>query len=117
VPETGEYSHVAVTMICTPDGRLSRYLDGVEYDPQTLRLALLEASEGKIGSPMEHFFLYCFHYDSATGKYGPSAFKLMRLGAAAMLFVVGGVLLVYWRRDVSRRQPALSGDGTTVEDS
>jgi protein SCO1/2 len=115
VPETGEYSHVAVTMICTPDGRLSRYLDGVEYDPQTLRLALLEASEGKIGSPMEHFFLYCFEYDATAGTYGPSAFKLMRLGAGAMVLVVGGVLAIYWRREYRRRGAATSSAGTTVE--
>lgn len=115
VPSTGEYSHVAVTMICTPDGRLSRYLDGVQYDPQTLRLALLEASEGKIGSPVDHFFLYCFQYDSATGKYGPSAFKLMRLGGATAVLVVGGVLLVFWRRDVSRRAPAAGDEEKTAE--
>jgi protein SCO1 len=115
VPTTGEYAHVAVTMICTPDGRLSRYLDGVQYDPQTLRLALLEASEGKIGSPVDHFFLYCFQYDSATGKYGPSAFKLMRLGGATAVLVVGGVLLMYWRRDVSRRAPATGDEETTGE--
>ena len=103
VPETGQYAHVAVTMICTPDGRLSRYLDGVEYDPQTLRMSLLEASEGKIGSPVDHLFLYCFQYDAASGKYGPSAFKLMRLGAGAMVLVVGGVLFVFWRREYRRR--------------
>ncbi len=102
VPETGEYSHVAVTMICTPDGRLSRYLNGVEYDPQTVRLSLLEAAEGKIGTPMEQFFLFCFQYDSTTGKYAPAAFKLMKFGAISIVLVVGGVLIVYWRRE-SRR--------------
>ena len=104
VPDTGEYAHAAVTMICTPDGRLSRYLDGVVYDPQTLRMSLLEASEGKIGSPVDHFFLYCFQYDASSGKYGPSAFKLMRVGAAAMVLVVGSVLLVYWRRESARKK-------------
>ncbi|MHB8862401.1 MAG: SCO family protein, partial [Pirellulaceae bacterium] len=112
VPETREYSHAAMTMICTPDGRLSRYLGGIEYDPQTLRMALLEASEGKIGSPMDHLFLFCFQYDSSSGKYGPSAFKLMRIGAAAMVVVVGGVLLVYWRRESGR-----TSQDTTVEAS
>ncbi len=98
-------------MICTPDGRLSRYLYGVEYDQQTLRLSLLEASEGKIGTPMEQLFLFCFQYDSARGKYGPSAFKLMRLGAVTMVCVVGGVLFVYWRRE-SREisQRGIGGD-------
>jgi protein SCO1 len=102
VPSTGEYAHSAVTMICTPDGRLSKYLYGVEYDPQTLRLSMLEASEGKIGSPMDQLLLFCFMYDPAAGKYGPSAMKLMRLGAVTMVLVVGGVLLVYWRRESGR---------------
>lgn len=99
VPETGEYSHAAVTMICTQDGRLSRYLYGVEYDPQTLRLSLLEAGEGKIGSPMEQLMLFCFQYDSSSGRYGPAAVKLMKLGAGAIVLVVGGVLFVFWRRE------------------
>jgi protein SCO1/2 len=99
VPKTGEYAHTAVTMICTPDGRLSRYLYGVEYDPQTLRLSLLEASQGKIGTPMEQLFLFCFQYDAASGRYGPSAFKLMRLGGILTVIGIGVVLLVYWRRE------------------
>jgi len=115
VPETGEYSHVAVTMICTPGGRLSRYLDGVKYDPQTLQLALLEASEGKIGTPMERFFLYCFEYDAAAGTYAPSAAKLMRLGAGLMVLVVGGVLGVYWRREYRRRGVAPGSGGIAGE--
>jgi protein SCO1/2 len=59
---------------------------------------------------VDHFFLYCFQYDASSGKYGPSAFKLMRMGAAAMVLVVGGVLLVYWRRESARKK-----HGTPVE--
>jgi protein SCO1/2 len=102
VPETGEYAHSAVTMICTPDGRMSRYLYGVEYNPQTLRLSLLEASEGKIGSTMDQLLLFCFQYDSTAGKYAPSALKLMKLGAISIVLVVGGVLVVFWRREATR---------------
>ena len=104
VPKTGEYAHTAVTMICTPDGRISRYLYGVEYDPQTIRLSLLEASQGKIGTPMEQLFLFCFQYDSASGRYGPSAFKLMRLGGILTVVTIGVLLLIYWRRE-SRKLP------------
>jgi len=99
IPETGEYAHAAVTIICTPDGRVSRYLYGVEYAPQTLRLALTEASEGRIGSTVDQLLLFCFHYDSAAGKYGPSALKLMRLGGILTVCVIGGLLLAYWRRE------------------
>ncbi len=110
VPETGEYAHTAVTMICTPDGRLSRYLYGVEYDQQTLRLSLLEAAQGKIGTSMEQFLLFCFHYDAAKGKYGPAAFNLMKLGALTTVLIVGGVLVVYWRRESGK-----SGKEESVE--
>ena len=105
VPETGEFAHAAATFVCTPAGRLSRYLYGVEYDPQTVRFALLEASEGKIGTTVDQLLLFCFHYDSASGKYGPSAFKLMRLGGIATVFAVGSVLLVYWRRERKDETP------------
>lgn len=103
---TGQYLHAAVTMICTPDGRVSRYLYGVEYNPQTLRLAMLEASEGKIGSTMDQLLLYCFAYDSTAGKYAPSAYKLMKLGAISIVFVVGGVLVVFWRRESRKENTA-----------
>lgn len=112
VPSTGEYAHSAVTMVCTPDGRLSRYLYGVEYDPQTLRLSMLEASQGKIGTSMDQLLLFCFMYDPASGKYGPSAMKLMRLGAVTMVLVVGGVLLVYWRRESGKGTGGGVGDNT-----
>jgi protein SCO1/2 len=108
VPKTGEYAHTAVTMICTPDGRLSRYLYGVEYDQQTLKMSLLEASQGKIGSPMDQLLLYCFQYDATSGKYGPSAFKLMQFGAVAMVLIVAGVLIVYWRRESAREMHKMS---------
>ncbi len=115
VPKTGEYAHTAVTMICTPDGRLSRYLYGVEYDPQTLRLSLLEASQGKIGTPMEQLFLYCFQYDSASGRYGPSAFKLMRLGGILTVVVLGALLLVYWRRESVKIAKERTGGSTMID--
>ncbi len=99
VPETGEYAHAAVTMICTPDGRLSRYLYDVQYDQQTLRLSLLEASQGQIGTSMDQFLLFCFHYDASRGKYAPAAFNLMKLGALSTVLIVGGVLVIYWRRE------------------
>jgi len=98
-PTTRQYAHAAVIMICTPDGRVSRYLGGIEYHPQTLRLALSEASEGKVGSVFDQILLYCFHYDAEAGRYGPAAVKLMRVGGVLTLVVLGGMLVVLWRRD------------------
>ncbi len=100
-----QYVHPAVLIVCTPDGRVSRYLGGVKFDPQTLRLALVEAGEGKAGSTFDQVLLYCFHYDETAGRYGPAALHLMQLAGGLSVVVLGGVLLVFWRRDVRRKAP------------
>ena len=110
--ETNQYLHMAATFICTPDGRVSRYLYGVEYDPQTLKLSLLEAAEGKIGSSMDRVVLYCFQYDAESGRYGPSAYNLMRLSGVLTVFVFGCLLLWYWRREARKLPPARSLEAT-----
>ena len=97
--EGQQYIHAAVTFILTPDGRLSRYLYGVEYDPQTLRLSLLEAADGRIGSTADQILLFCFHYDAEKGRYGPAAFRLMQLGGGATVLAVLGVIWVLRRRE------------------
>jgi len=102
LPDTEEYVHAAVLMICMPDGRVSRYVYKVDYDPQTLRLSLVEAAEGEVGSPMDQILLYCFHYDAGRGRYGLAAFNLMRLGGLATLVVLGSALTVWWVRDKRR---------------
>ncbi len=102
VEETGEFAHAAVTMILTPDGRVSRYLYGIGYDPQTLRLSLVEAADGKVGSTLDQFLLTCFHYDETKGRYGPAAVKIMRLGALVTVVLLGGALLMFWRGEARR---------------
>jgi protein SCO1/2 len=98
LPERREYSHVAVLMVCSPDGRVMRYLGGVNYDPNTLRLSLIEASEGKVGSTMDQILLYCFHYDPREGRYAPAAFRIMQLAGLLTVVVFGGVLSIHWLR-------------------
>lgn len=105
VTDTKEYAHPAVTIICTPDGKVSRYLYGIEYDPQTLKLSLMEAAEGKIGSTLDQMILYCFHYDAEKGRYGPAAVKIMRLGGAVAVVLLAGMVVFFWRRG-ERRSPA-----------
>jgi len=102
IPGTNDYAHVAALMICTPDGRVSQYLTGIEYDPQTLRLSMVEASEGRVGSAMDQILLYCFHYDAQKGRYGPAAYKLMRIGGVLTVMIFGAVLSVYWIRERRR---------------
>ncbi|MBM99315.1 MAG: SCO family protein [Planctomycetaceae bacterium] len=99
VPERKEYAHAAVVMVCTPSGTISRYLYGVNYPPQTLRLSLVEASEGKVGTTLDRVLLFCFHYDSATGRYTLVARRLLKIAAAITLFAISvGVIPAWWRR-------------------
>ncbi len=102
--EKDEYAHVAAAMILTPDGTVSRYLYDVEFKPQTLKLALLEATEGKIGSTMDQVLLFCYQYDATSGTYAPAAFRLMQIGAIAIVLFLGGGLLIYWIRESARRR-------------
>jgi protein SCO1/2 len=102
-PRTGQYAHASGIMLLTPDGRLARYFFGIEYAPRDLRLGLVEASEGRIGSPADRLFLFCFAYDPATGRYGATVMTVLRL--AAILTVVGLALLIFV---LGRRFPRLS---------
>jgi protein SCO1 len=101
-----QYFHVAVTFILTPDGRLSRYLYGVEYDPQTLRLAMVEAAGGKIGSTTDQILLFCYHYDAESGRYGPAAFRLMQLGGGLTILIGGGAIWILRRREKAKMRKA-----------
>lgn len=99
-PKTDQYAHASAIIIATPDGRLSRYFYGVEYAPRDVRLGLVEASQNKIGSPVDAALLFCFHYDPATGKYGAIAMNILR-GSAALFALIGGTfLLIVIRRDM-----------------
>jgi len=99
VEESGEYAHTAVDMICTPDGRLSRYLYGVQLDPTTVRLSLVESSSGKIGTPMDQVILFCFRYDPESGSYAAFARNLMKVGGGGIVVILAMFLLVMIRRE------------------
>ncbi len=101
--ETDQYGHAAVVMVATPEGRLGRYLYGVVFEPATLKLALLEASKGKIGSTWERFILYCYHYDAEQGRYAPAARSIMRVGGALTVLVLGFAVGGFWLRDRRHR--------------
>lgn len=105
VEKDKQYAHAAVIMICTPQGRMSRYLYGVQFPEQTLRLSLVEAGEGKVGSTLDKVLLFCFHYDAEAGRYGPVARNIMKLGAGMTCGVLVLALLPFWFRR-RRRLPA-----------
>jgi len=98
-PATEQFAHASGIMVLTPDGRLSRYFYGIHYSPRDVRLGLVEASAGRIGSPVDRILLFCYHYDAATGKYAATVMNLVRAGGALTLVILGGFLVINWRRD------------------
>ncbi len=95
VESEGQFAHQAAIYIITPDGRISRYLYGVMFDPDTLRLSLVEASGGEIGSTIDRFVLTCYVYDPSTGSYAASAMSLMRWGGGASIVLVALVVVAF----------------------
>ncbi len=107
--ERRQFAHQAAIYILTPDGRISRYLYGVLFEPKTVRLSLIEAGENKIGSPLDQIILYCFHYDAGSGKYSIAATNIMRVGGILSALAVAVGLSALWRRDLRRRKHPSTG--------
>lgn len=97
--EGGQFIHSAVAVVITADGAVSRYFYGVSYPAAEMRLALVDAGQGKIGSTGDKFFLYCFHYDQTTGKYTPVIMNIVRLIAGAVFLLLSGLLGALWLVD------------------
>lgn len=98
VESAQQYSHPAVLIIITADGVVSRYLYGVQFDPKVVRLSLVDASAGKVGSIMDQIIMLCFHFDPNTGQYSVAAMRLMRIaGAFSVLLLMGAVGLMILR--------------------
>ncbi len=99
VPDNDEYAHPAVIMLLTEEGRISRYLYGIEFNPRDLKLGLLEASMGNIGSTIDRLILYCFHYDPDSKGYVLFATNVMKLGGAVTLGLLGFFLTAFWIKE------------------
>ncbi len=98
-PDSKQFAHASAIMVLTPEGKLSRYLYGIQYPSRDLRLALVEASEGKIGTPVDSVLLFCYHYDPATGKYGLLVSRLIKGGGALTVLVIGCLMFVMFRKE------------------
>ena len=107
--QSQQFAHASAVMVATPQGKLSHYFYGIEYAPKDLRLAFVEASEGKVGSPVDALLLFCYHYDPAAGRFAP---VMGVLRAAGVLTVFGvAALLFYLMRKTRRREEELSAGG------
>jgi protein SCO1/2 len=93
-----QFAHSSVIMVATPEGKLSKYLTGVEYQPRDLRLALLEASDHRIGSPTDLILLYCCNYSPGEGRYTVSVLRVLGLAGMASLFGLAGLLYMLNRK-------------------
>lgn len=99
---TNQFAHAAGIMVLTPDGKVSKYFYGIKFNPRDLRLGLVDASDKKIGTAVDKILLYCYHYDPATGKYGPVVMNIMRLGAGVTILTLGMFVFVWLRREQRR---------------
>lgn len=105
-PRGKQYAHSSAIVILTPEGKISRYLYGIKYKPQDVRLALAEASEEKIGMTIERVLLMCFHYDPKAGSYVLFATNFMKLGGVLTVLAIGFFLFRMWRGERGGRAPS-----------
>ncbi len=101
---TKQFVHASAIYVATPDGKLSRYFYGIAYPTKDLRLSLVEAAAGHIGSPINQLIFYCYHYDPTTGKYGVAVLNVMRFaGILTVLSLVALIVLLRRRKHVGER--------------
>jgi protein SCO1/2 len=120
---TKQFAHPSGVVVLTPDGRLARYMFGIEYGPRDLRFAIVEASGGKVGNPADTLLLYCYHYDPMTGRYGLVIMRALRLAGVATVLALGIFVITMIKRErrwnaagtshrqraTSHRRPATAG--------
>ena len=94
-----QFAHPTGIMVLTPQGKVARYLFGIEYGPRDLRLALVDAASGKIGTAVDQVLLFCYHYDPETGKYGFAIMRTLRIAGVATVLAIGAFIVVMVRRE------------------
>ncbi len=97
-----QYAHSAIMTVLTPEGRVSKYLFGIEFAPRDVQLALVEASDRKIGTVVDDVLLFCYHYDPETGTYGFAIMNMVRAGGILTVLALAASILMTLRRE--RRQ-------------
>jgi protein SCO1 len=107
-----QFAHPTGIIVLTPGGRIARYLFGIDYGPRDLRLAILDASANKVGSPIERALLYCYHYDLATGRYSLAIMRVVRVAGVVTVFSIGTLIFVLSKRPSTRPAGTRSGQAT-----
>jgi len=97
--ETSQWAHASGVLLVAPDGRMARFLPGIEPFPRDLQFALLEASQGEIGSIVDQVVLYCYQYNEASGRYGAAIMKTLRVTAVGTLLLLGAFIAFSLRRE------------------
>jgi len=105
---SARYAHASGIVVLTPEGRISQYFYGIDYPVGDMRLALVDASRGEIGSAVDQVMLFCFHYDPTTGRYGLAIFRLLRLGGVLTAGALAGFIVVALRRERAKKTAAAS---------
>ncbi len=96
-PQTQQFAHATAIMVLTPQGKIAQYYYGVEYSPKDLRLGMVQASQGHIGTAVDQILLYCYHYDPRTGKYGAVISRVLQVAGAITLLLLGGFLIAMFK--------------------
>jgi protein SCO1 len=104
-----QFAHASSIQIVTPEGKLAQYYMGVEYSPKDIRLGLVEASGNHIGSPVDNILTYCYHYDPQSNKHSLIIARVVQLGGAMTLVMLGGFMWIMFRRDYRAAHEKLSG--------
>jgi len=113
-PQTGQFAHSTAIMVLTPEGKIAQYYYGVEFPSKDLRLALVQASQNKIGTLVDQILLYCYHYDPGAGKYGLIISRVLRLAGVATMLILGGFIIIMFRRDARHHLSGLNGSSKHV---
>jgi protein SCO1/2 len=104
-----QYAHASSIQIVTPEGKLAQYYLGVEYSPKDMLLGLDEASSNRIGSPVDNILTYCYHYDPTSNTHDLIIARVIQLGGFLTVVLLGGFMLVMFRRDLKHDHPAGTG--------
>lgn len=109
--QTKQYAHAAAIMVVNPQGKITQYFYGVEYAPKDLRFAIIQSSQNKVGTLVDQVLLYCYHYDPRTGKYGAVISRVLQIGGALTLAILGGFLIIMIRLEPQKDRRGTGGKG------